>query len=122
MTYRYVTDTSCDIVEGSVGATGWRRLLQFATSDENVGNQPLVIGSIDYNKDGEPQPLETHNLYEFSPCHQHYHFKYYGDLSWDGNGQTVNSKKGFCLQSTAGPRIAKEVPFPIHSAPATTKG
>jgi hypothetical protein len=101
VTYRYVHDSSCENVEGSVTATGWRRLLQFATSDQNVGNRPLTIGSVDYHNSGQPGDLNTHNLFEFSPCHQHYHFKYYGDFKWQGGGQTVNSKKGFCLQSRA---------------------
>lgn len=101
ITYRYIQADGCEVVEDSVGGTGWRRLLQFATSDENVGNSPLVIGQVDYTNDEQPQELDAHNLFEFSACHQHYHFKYYGDFAWNGDSQAVNSKKGFCLQSTA---------------------
>ena len=112
ITYRYVSGTSCDIVEGSVGGTGWRRLLQFSTSDENVGNQPLVIGHIDYYATGKPKQLDAHNVFEFSPCHRHYHFKYYGDLAWgDGGPDDVNSKRGFCLQSTE--RVANREGSPL---------
>ena len=56
-TYRYVHATGsggCEVEEGSVGGTGWRRLLQFATSDENVGNRALTIGGVDYTLSGQP--------------------------------------------------------------------
>jgi lysyl oxidase len=62
---------------------------------------------------GHPGELEQHNLYEFSPCHRHYHFKYYGGLSWSGHGLIANAKKGFCLQSTF--RAANRVTSPLHN-------
>src|SRR5262245_46549756 len=55
-TYRYVHaqgSGSCEVEEGSVSGTGWRRLLQFATSDENLGNRPLTIGGVDYTLSGK---------------------------------------------------------------------
>jgi Lysyl oxidase len=115
-TYRYVHATgsgSCEVEEGSVGGTGWRRLLQFATSDENVGNRALTIGGVDYTLSGHAGELDLHNLFELSPCHQHYHFKYYGDLGWAGNGTIANSKLGFCLQSTN--RVANREGSPLHN-------
>jgi hypothetical protein len=114
--YRYINATGsdgCEVAEQSVGGTGWRRLLQFATSDENIGNRALTIGGVDYFLTGPPGELDLHNLYEWSGCHGHYHFKYYGDLSWSGNGTVVNSKKGFCLQSTN--RVANRVTSPLHN-------
>lgn len=114
--YRYVHQSGsggCEVEEGSVGGTGWRRLLQFATSDENVGNRDLTIGGVDYFLSGTPGELDEHNLYEWSPCHGHYHFKYYGDLTWSGNGTVENAKKGFCLQSTY--RVANRVTSPLHN-------
>ena len=115
-TYRYihaVGSGGCEVVEGSVGGTGWRRLLQFATSDENVGERPLTIGGVDYSLSGHPGDLDLHNLFELSPCHGHYHFKYYGDLGWTGAGSTVNAKQGFCLQSTY--RAANRETSPLHT-------
>ena len=85
VTYRYLHDGGCEVAEESVGGTGWRRLLQFATSDENVGEKPLIIGAVDYYNEGEAQPLDSHRLFEFSPCHEHFHFGYYGELSWKGS-------------------------------------
>ncbi len=114
-TYRYIHTArsgGCEVVERSVDGTGWRRLLQFATSDENVGERDLTIGGVDYTITGHRRELERHNLYEFSPCHRHFHFKYYGKFSWSGNGKVMNSKKGFCLQSTY--RAANRETSPLH--------
>jgi len=103
-TYRYVHGArsgGCEVVEKSVGGTGWRRLLQFTTSDQNVGERDLTIGGVDYTLSGHAGDLDRYHLYEFSPCHHHFHFRYYGAFSWHGKGgPTVNSKQGFCLQST----------------------
>ena len=115
--YRYIHAAGsggCEVVEGSVGGTGWRRLLQFTTSDENVGERALTIGGVDYTPSGHAGELDTHNLVELSPCHGHYHFKYYGDLSWIGSsGPAVNAKQGFCLQSTN--RVANRETSPLHT-------
>lgn len=113
VTYRYVHPTACEIVEQSVGGTGWRRLLQFATVDENVGTRDLTIGGVDYSLSGQHGPLDAHRLFGFSACHGHYHFKYYGMFRWQGGGSVVNSKKGFCLQSTA--RTANRETSPLHN-------
>ena len=115
-TYRYIHSAGsggCEVAENSVGGTGWRRLLQFATSDENVGERDLTIGGVDYAVSGDSGELDLHKLFEFSPCHAHYHFKYYGDLGWNGGGTGVNSKLGFCLQSTA--RVANREASPLHN-------
>jgi hypothetical protein len=115
-TYRYIhgNGAGCEVAEGSVGGTGWRRLLQFATSDENVGERALTIGGVDYTISGHPEELEQHNLYEFSACHRHNHFRYYGELGWAGGGGPVNSKKAFCLQSTS--RAANRETSPLPNA------
>jgi len=114
--YRYVHDADtggCEVTEGSVGGTGWRRLLQFATSDENVGERDLTIGGVDYTLSGVPGENDLHNLFQFSPCHQHYHFKYYGQLGWSGAGAVVNAKNGFCMQSTL--RVANRETSPLNN-------
>jgi hypothetical protein len=115
-TYRYIHaegSASCEVEEGSVGGTGWRRLLQFATSDENVGSRALTIGGVDYTLSGHHGELDTHNLFEISPCHQHYHFKYYGQLGFSGAGPVLNTKMGFCLQSTN--RVANRETSPLSN-------
>ncbi|MDL2335232.1 MAG: lysyl oxidase family protein [Chloroflexota bacterium] len=114
--YRYVHSSGsggCEVEEGSVTGTGWRRLLEFTTADENVGETALTIGGVDYTISGHPGQLEKHNLYVFSPCHGHLHFKYYANLRWTGHGKIFNTKKGFCLQSTFRP--ANRETSPLHN-------
>lgn len=112
--YRYVHargSASCEVQEGSVTGTGWRRLLEFATADENVGEQALEIGEVDYFADGKAGDLDRHRLFELSACHDHYHFRYYGQLGLVG-ADDLNAKQGFCLQSTN--RVANRETSPLH--------
>jgi hypothetical protein len=98
--YRYIEPTSCTLVEKCVGAPGWRRLLQFSTADINTGNATLAIGDVDYfGVDDAGTPLSQHGVFEWSPCHGHFHFMHYGSFSY-GMGAETTSKRGFCLQST----------------------
>lgn len=99
--YRYFPQESCAIYEGCVGGSGWRRLLQFTGSVHNVGMQPLHIGAVDYFVGGETGDLENHNLYEYSACHNHYHFTHYGDFGLDTGSAPVGGKRAWCLVSTS---------------------
>jgi hypothetical protein len=58
---------SCATQEGFVSGPGPHTLLRFATSTANVGAGALVIGD----------PAACPGLFEFSPCHGHYHFDDY---------------------------------------------
>src|SRR5207237_7965656 len=42
---RFFDSSSCEIIEGSVGGTGYRRLLRFDTAIINAGGGDLVVGS-----------------------------------------------------------------------------
>ena len=42
---RTFSTSSCEWVEGSIGATGARRLLRFDVAIANIGNGDLVVGS-----------------------------------------------------------------------------
>jgi len=59
--------SSCELQEGSIGGTGYRRLLRFDMVLINGGDGDLLVGS----------PTDPNNPYhaafEFSPCHHHYH-------------------------------------------------
>jgi len=90
--YRYVAEDSCAIREQCVGGSGWRRLLLFDASIENSGAVPLSVGSVDPSS-----PASQHNMFEFSECHQHYHFRHYGDFSY---GSSPGDKRAFCVEST----------------------
>lgn len=96
--YRYIEADSCAVAENSVGASGWRRLLQFSAADRNFGAKPLEIGDIDYYIRGNLTELSKQGIYEYSLCHNHYHFKYYGAFTF--GDEPTNHKMGFCLQST----------------------
>lgn len=98
--YRYIDEDSCALAEGCVGGTGWRRLLQFDASVHNVGGKALAIGDVDYYLDGSGSLLADHNIFEYSTCHEHYHFSYYGDFLFGSGDTQSGNKQAFCLQST----------------------
>ncbi len=94
--YRYFPANSCAIVEGCVGGSGWRRLLQFDASVANRGSQPVHLGDV-----SSSSPAAQHNMIEYSDCHKHYHFSHYGKFVY-GNGKLRDgSKRAFCLESTS---------------------
>ena len=95
--YRYITADSCAIAEACVGGPGWRRLLKFTASVKNVGGQPLHIGAVDFSIRGEDTPNQQHHLFEYSACHNHYHFTHYGSFAY---GPRPGDKRAFCLQTT----------------------
>ena len=86
---------ACELVEGSVGGTGYRRLLRFDMVIINAGDGDLIVGS----------PTDPRNRYagsfEFSPCHQHYHIKGFSNyqlLNLDRTLATQGHKQAFCLE------------------------
>lgn len=93
--YRYVPADSCAVVEGCVTGSGWRRLLQFDANVHNVGAQPMHIGDVSESQ------LSQHNVFELSACHQHQHFRFYGDFVWGSGGQQTGGKRAFCLISSS---------------------
>ncbi len=104
VTYRYIPPDSCTLVEQCVGAPGWRRVLQFSTADKNTGTETVDIGAVTYFSEdggeaGATEP-ETHNAFEWSACHHHWHFTHYGEFDYGDGGAPGNHKRGFCLQST----------------------
>jgi hypothetical protein len=87
--------TSCELVEGSVGGTGYRRLLRFDTVLINSGDGDLMVGSpTDPNN-------PYHGVFEFSPCHNHYHISGFSDyrlLNLNGTVAALGHKQAFCLE------------------------
>lgn len=85
----------CALVEGSIGGPGYRRLLRFDTVLINSGSADLTIGD----------PTDSANPYfsvfEFSPCHGHYHitgFSNYQLLNLDRTIAAQGHKQAFCLE------------------------
>lgn len=111
--YRYIPEGDCTLAEKCVGGAGWRRLLQFSSVNWNTGKATLEIGAVDYLLSGMGDgDLAKHHIYEFSECHQHYHFMHYGSFTY-GPQETSNSKRGFCLQSTD--RLSNNESTPLHN-------
>lgn len=103
--YKYIPADDCAVVEKCVGAPGWRRLLRFDAFLKNTGQVDMTIGDVDYfiaSTAGDTTLLGRHNIFEYSACHDHYHFSHYGEFNLDpaGGGDTlVGSKRAFCLET-----------------------
>lgn len=83
------SDNSCSFQEGCIGATGQRKLLRFSLKTPNTGEGDLFLGD----------PFGN-DLFEYSPCHDHYHFKGYAEYRLlDANDVEVayGHKQAFCL-------------------------
>src|ERR1041384_3640869 len=91
--YRYYPKNSCDIAEGSIDKAGWHQFLTFSAVVRNDGNQRVHIG----DPTDPTNPWAQANVFQFSPCHGHYHFSHYGVF---GFGGAPGSKKAFCLEDT----------------------
>ena len=94
--YRYFPADSCAISEGCVGAAGWRRLLQFTATVQNLGAEDAAIGDVSEGS----APVEN-NMVSFSECHEHMHFNHYGNFTFGTGEMALGSKRAFCLESTA---------------------
>jgi hypothetical protein len=100
--YRYIDENSCALAEQCVTGSGWRRLLMFNASEKNIGVKPLNIGDVDYFLDDPENPTSNanHHIYEYSDCHNHYHFSHYATFTY-GDDPDLGSKRAFCLESVA---------------------
>jgi hypothetical protein len=80
--------------ENCAGGPGIRKLLRFDVMVHNVGDADLILGN----------PAERPDVYTYSSCHGHYHFKRAATYELlDATGQTViasGHKQGFCLEDT----------------------
>jgi len=83
------SDSSCSLMEGCLGASGQRKLLKFDLGTPNLGEGDLFLGD----------PNDS-DLFEWSSCHDHFHFKGYASYELlDANDQVVGTgeKQAFCL-------------------------
>jgi hypothetical protein len=92
---RLFDSSSCELGEGSVGGTGYRRLLRFDTVLINGGDGDMVVGSpTDPNN-------PYHSVFFYSACHNHYHitdFSNYQLLRMDRTVAAQGHKQAFCLE------------------------
>jgi hypothetical protein len=70
---------------------------------QSWNTQDLRLGVISCFTNGIASEIITkHHVFEYSPCHKHFHFSHYGSFAvGDPNEQSnvTNTKRGFCLQS-----------------------
>lgn len=110
--YRYFPNTSCEraVDEMCIGGYGWRRLLYFDAMDRNVGTADLDMETTDFVDSGTshnpPSQEIAYGLYEYSSCHQHYHFRHFGRFTFSSSQSANasgpnNGKRGFCVASVA---------------------
>jgi len=92
VTYRYIEPDSCALEEQCVTGSGWRRLLLYDASIRNASPVDLTVGPVD-----EDSPFVEHNVFEFSDCHEHFHYSHYGDFRY---GPIPGDKRAFCIEST----------------------
>jgi hypothetical protein len=81
----------CEIAEQTVGAAGIRRILRFDVVLIN-GGQTITMGA----------PVEG-PIFEFSPCHNHFHIRGFADyrlLRLDGTTAIAGHKQAFCFISS----------------------
>ncbi len=100
---REFPEGSCAIVEGCVGGPGLRKLLRFSIETANIGDADLVMGN----------PAQRPELFEFSPCHGHYHFNDYARYSLRdavGNVVAPGHKQSFCLLDSRRVQDGPDIP------------
>ena len=92
---RWFEPGSCAIEEGSVGGSGYRRILRFDTVVMNGGNGDLVVG----DRSDPDNPYAGY--FYFATCHGHYHlrdFSVYELRTPDGELVVAGHKQGFCFE------------------------
>ena len=84
-------DDDCAVVEGClVGGNTPRRVLRFDVGVMNVGQVDLHMGN----------PANNPQDFEYSTCHQHYHYKGFAEYTLknaSGVVATTGAKRAFCL-------------------------
>lgn len=80
--------TDCAVVEGCA-LPGRRKLLRFDVAMPNFGTADLVVGD----------PAKNPDLFEWSPCHGHFHYKNFSEYRLrDNSGVVLTShKQAFCF-------------------------
>jgi hypothetical protein len=85
----FMTDATCELLEGCVGGTGWRKVLLFNVTTPNIGSADLALGV----------PANLPELFHYSECHSHYHFDEYARYELRDADQVVavGHKQAFCM-------------------------
>lgn len=91
--YRYFEPDDCTVIEGNVDAPGWARVLEFSAQSSNVGVSDIYLGETQQIVD------DGRNLFEYAPCHGHYHMHGYAEhfFTFD-DGSIFSQKEGFAVE------------------------
>jgi hypothetical protein len=112
---RNFTVADCAWIEGLIGGTGVRRLLKFDTLVGNFGALDIILGD-----PTNPVPPFTTADFEYSPCHDHYHFSGFAEyeLREPGGGLVgFGHKQAFCLRDSV-----QQLPYPSHGYNCSFQG
>ncbi len=115
--YRWIEPDSCAIAEGCVGGSGWRRLLQFTATVQNLGAVDALLGDVSPGSG----PYDN-RLVSMSECHGHMHFNHYGAFAFgEGEAGANGGKRAFCVESTWRYFNNEDTPF-THPYTCTYQG
>lgn len=89
------TKTDCAYVENMLTGTGKRTLMRFGVTAYNRGSAAVTLGN----------PIGN-SLFEYSPCHKHYHFSNYAFYELFSSDPRISTsqpvvtgrKQAFCLE------------------------
>jgi len=83
----------CALVEGCILNSGRRRLLRFSVQSTNVGFGDIRM----------PLPATRPDIFQYSPCHEHYHASGFADYQLLRDGKLVERghKQAYCLEDTS---------------------
>lgn len=101
--WRFVSNRSCATVEGCFKHQGDRYLMRFDTNVHNVGKKSFH----------PPPPEESPNLFQWSPCHAHYHYDGFASfnlLDLSSKLIATGGKRGYCLEDTIQVMFGEEIP------------
>jgi hypothetical protein len=88
----FISDATCELLEGCVGSTGWRTVMLFTVATPNIGSADMALGI----------PANLPELFHYSECHDHYHFDEFARYELrDGDAVVATGhKQAFCLLDT----------------------
>ncbi|KIG19482.1 Lysyl oxidase [Enhygromyxa salina] len=85
----FISDATCELLEGCVGSTGWRTVMLFTAATPNIGSTDMALGV----------PANLPELFHYSACHDHYHFDEFAryELLEGDTVVATGHKQAFCL-------------------------